>query len=252
MKLKESQLYTENHNAKFYKQGNNLFKVFKGYVDERLEDQIVYNQSINSKINKRIILPKKVLYNDKGWMIGYKMVYVAGRNLEDEIQNPYLSYEDKIILINEFFQLLKEIHNYLIVGDIRNTNLMIGSDGNAYMIDFDYAKKSDSSDLMFCRYNILYRDCYMEDKNEDIIKLYISALSILYNLDIEQIFIDLGNSNITELFSFIPLSGFLKDYCYYIVDCVNHNKKITNYMQLPFDSVIEKEVNTARARILNR
>lgn len=250
MKLDEKKLHFENYNAKFYKYRQSLYKVFKHYVPESLENQILYNHSIQSHLDKHLILPTKILTDERSELIGYKMRFVDGTNFESELIHSHLSFEDKILLINELFRLLKEIHQYLIVGDIRNSNLMVGKDGNAYMIDFDLAKKVDSPIAPVSRYHIYSDDEILNDQNEDLIKLFISALSLLYEIDIEEHFINFGT--IEKLADYIPLSGVLKYYYHYLKKNVYTHNKSDIYLNIHYYEELEKEVNVARSRLLTK
>ena len=250
MQLDQRKLYYDNYNAWFYKYGKSLYKIYKNYVSERLEAQVLYNRLIKEDVNENIILPTELLYNQKHYLTGYKMNFVNGTILSEEIKKAKMSFEDKIFLINEFFSLLEQVHDYLVVGDVRNSNLMVGKDKQAYMIDFDFAKKADSSATPLCRYHICHNDEYLNDRNEDVIKLYISALSLLYNYNVEHAFANIEEIDALEMF--VPLSGFLKDYYHYILDCVYKHKNIDNYLKIPFDSCVEGEVNSKKARILNK
>ena len=249
MQFDEDHLYYDNYNARFYKYGNELLKIFRNYVPEFLESQLMYNDRIHKKVDNHIILPNKLLYNNDGSLQGYKMKFVKGQSLDNEIKKNKLNYEETIFLINELFRLLKEIHEYLIVGDIRNANLLIGKNG-AYMIDLDYAVKKDSSDLPLCSYRIQFNDEYLYDQNSDMVKMYISTLSLLYNYNLEEEFSRF--EYLDYLDDFIPLSGYLKEYFYYLKNCIAKNQNASYYLKIPFSSNIEKEISTASARILRK
>jgi len=247
IKFDDKHLFFDNYNANFYKYNNDLYKIYKIYIPEELEVQLMYNESIHNKVDQHIILPTELLYGENDWLIGYKMNYVEGIDLEKEIKQQNFSFEDKIFFINDMFNLLREAHNYLIVGDIRNSNIMIGKDKSAYLIDLDYAKKLDAIGTPFCRYHIYHHDEALNNKNEDIIKMYISTLSLLYNYNIEHSFSRFENIDALEMY--IPFSGLLQDYYYHIRDCINKHQDI-KYLNIPFDNNIERELNTAKSRIL--
>ena len=248
IKFDKNHLFFDNYNADFYKYGNDFYKIYKIYIPEALEVQLMYNEQIEGKVDKHIILPTELLYGKNQWLIGYKMNFVDGINLSQEIKQNNFNMEDKIFFINEMFNLLREVHNYLIVGDIRNSNIMIGKDQSAYLIDLDFAKKLDAIGTPLCRYHIY--NAYEEplnDKNEDIIKMYVSALSLLYNYNVEHSFSRFENIDALEMY--VPYSGLLKDYYYHIRDSINRHQDI-EYLNIPFDYDIEKETNTAKSRIL--
>ncbi len=248
MTLDQKHLYYDNYNANFYKYGKDLLKIFKNYVSEELENQIIINRLIHDDVDRRIILPKGLIYDEKKWLLGYRMDFVNGINLSKEIKQNNLTYEDKVFLINELFALLKEIHTYLVVGDVRNSNIMIGKDKRAYLIDFDYSQKLSSSKRPYCMYHVYNGVDPLNDQNEDIIKMYISTLSLLYNFDVEREFSK--SEDVEYLSCLIPFSGLLKEYYHYMIDCVYKHQKIGDYLELPFSSSLEKEINTAKSRIL--
>ncbi len=247
MKFDEKHLYYDNYNSFFYRYNKDLYKILKNYVSERLETQIMYNNLIRKELDKHIILPKELIYDEKKWLLGYKMDFVNGTNLDYLINNNKMSFEDKIFVINSLFNYLYDIHDYLIVGDVRNSNVMVGKNKEAYMIDFDYAVRSDSSAVPFCRYQISIGDDYINDRNADIIKLYISSLSLFYDYNIEDHM--MRYEDIHYLEGFIPPSGYFHDYYYYMLDKINRHEYIDNYLNLPITNSLEKEINTGKKRI---
>ena len=241
-------LFFDNYNADFYKYGDDLYKIYKIYIPEKLELQLMYNERIHEEVDSHIILPTELLYGENQWLIGYKMNFVDGIDLGKEIKQQNFSYEDKIFFINEMFNLLREAHNYLIVGDIRNSNIMVGKDNSPYLIDLDFAKRLDDIGTPFCRYHIY--DSYEEplnDKNEDIIKMYVSTLSLLYNYNVEHSFSRYENIDALEMF--VPYSGLLRDYYCHIRDSVNRHQDI-EYLNIPIGCNVEREANTTKSRIL--
>lgn len=248
MTFDNKHLYYDNYNSFFYKYNKDLYKILKNYVSEKLELQLMYNNFIKEELDNHIILPKELVYDEKHWLLGYKMDFVNGTNLDYLIKKNDLSFEDKIFVINEFFSYLEDIHYYLIVGDIRNSNLMVSKDKKAYMIDFDYAVRSDSSAVPFCRYQVYLDDDYINDRNADIVKLYVSALSLFYNYNIEDHM--MRYEGIRYLEGFIPPSGYFHDYYYYMIDKINKHEYIDNYLKLPITNSLEKEINTGKSRII--
>ena len=250
MDLNKQNEFYDTNKSRLYKHHNRIYKVFKSYVSEALESQIIYNKDLRKKVSKNIILPTSLLRDDKGWLYGYTMKYINGQTIHHEIHNQTLSFEDKIFIINEFFEYLQELHQYLTVGDVRNSNLMIGKDRRAYMIDLDFAVKNNSPRIPIASYRIAYGEDHINDKSGDIIKLFISALSLLYNYNVE--FDMIKNNDISFLRNFVPYSGSLKEYYYYLVNKVYRYEPITEYLKIPIDENVEKDIMVKKRDALTK
>ena len=250
MILDQKHLFFTNYNSDFYKYNNDLYKIIKRYINERLENQIVYNHLINKEVSPNIILPTQLVYNTNDWLIGYKMNFVDGTRLDNMINKKVLSFVEKIFITNELFDLLKEIHNYLVVGDIRNSNILIGKDSHPYLIDFDFSTTIESSATPWCKYFIYKENERITDQSGDIIKMLISVLSLLYDYNLEDLIHD--EYELENLEGLIPPNGYFKEYYYYLVDKINKHDFINYYFNLPLIDYnnIEKEINTGKSRIL--
>ena len=248
MDFDSRKLFYDTNKSKLFKYKNDIYKLFKGYVSEELETQVIYNFLIRKEVSKQIILPTGLLREKDDWLCGYVMNYVDGQTLRNEIDNCRLTTEDKVFIINELFEELKEIHYYLTVGDIRNSNLMIGKDGHAYMIDFDFAVRNESSRIPFVSYQVSYEDEFLNDKNGDIAKLFISTLSLLYNYNIE--FDMKHNEDVTNISNFVPYNGTLKEYYDYFINKIYRHEPITEYLKIPLEENVEKDILVKKRKLL--
>lgn len=249
MDFDKRRLFEDTNKSTLFKYGNSIYKLFKGYVSEALESQILYNYIIHKETDRRIVLPNALLRDKDDWLTGYRMKYIDGCTFSYEIKQNKLDTLDKVFIINDLFNLLREAHFYLTVGDIRNSNLMIGKDKNAYMIDFDFAVRNDSSRIPTVSYQLEYEDECLNDKNGDIAKLYISALSLLYNYNIE--FDMKKDGNVENIKNFVPFSGTLKEYYEYMISQIYFHEPITEYLNIPLDENIENDILVKKRNLLN-
>ena len=126
-------------------------------------------------------LPLSLLYDDE--IYGYEMAYINGScNIDEYIS---VSNKDKDVrkIISSIFEALKEIHKYFIFIDVRNSNILV-KDNSAIFIDFDFGIIKGTEDYARFYYGVLTRK-YIGTVLEDLVKAFISALSLLYHCDIE-------------------------------------------------------------------
>ena len=126
-------------------------------------------------------LPLSLLYDDE--IYGYEMAYINGScNIDEYIS---VSNKDKDVrkIISSIFEVLKEIHKYFIFIDVRNSNILV-KDNSAIFIDFDFGIIKGTEDYARFYYGVLTRK-YIGTVLEDLVKAFISALSLLYHCDIE-------------------------------------------------------------------
>ena len=252
--LKNSSKFKETHSAKLYKDGNNVYKIIEKDIIfyGRMINSIMYNYSIANNVDKHIILPTDLVYDDKK-VRGYKMDYVKGKNLEDLAHD--LSIDEKIKMLNHLTNLLAEINNYLVVSDVNLANCMYKKD-EAFLIDFDLSSSLNLEPVWLTLYYFRNKNTKKEIKssvNTDIVKMAIVVLSSLYEIDFERSFI--FKKPITRFDQFMEVShnNFIKDFFTYAFDCLNSNKKIDDYLYIPnnrkYLNDLDKDIKLVRGRI---
>ena len=171
--------YPEFSESIYWSQENTLYKICKllPIEHERIEFlKFIYKLDIPG-----LIKPLDLLSNEK--IYGYEMPYVDGTTI-DKVLAGSTSDIDIIHIIEEMFNILGKIHEHFIYGDIRCSNIMI-SNNLPLFIDWDSGKPLNSNYWVVSYYNLFIKRRYEANKLEDIAKLYICALSLLYQIDIE-------------------------------------------------------------------
>ena len=179
--IKKSELlsYPEFSESIYWSQKNTLYKICKllPIEHERIEFlKFIYKLNIPG-----LIKPLDLLSNEK--IYGYEMPYVDGTTV-DKVLVDSTSDINVIQIIKEMFNILGKIHEHFIYGDIRCSNIMI-SNNLPLFIDWDSGKPLNSNYWVVSYYNLFIKRRYGANKLEDIAKLYICALSLLYQIDIE-------------------------------------------------------------------
>ena len=179
--IKKSELlsYPEFSESIYWSQKNTLYKICKllPIEHERIEFlKFIYKLNIPG-----LIKPLDLLSNEK--IYGYEMPYVDGTTI-DKVLAGSTSDIDIRHIIEEMFNILSKIHEHFIYGDIRCSNIMI-SNNLPLFIDWDSGKPLNSNYWVVSYYNLFIKRRYEANKLEDIAKLYICALSLLYQIDIE-------------------------------------------------------------------
>ncbi len=127
-------------------------------------------------------LPLSLLYDDE--IYGYEMAYINGScNIDEFISATNKDTADIRKIISSIFEALKEIHKYFIFIDVRNSNILV-KDNSAIFIDWDFGIIKGTEDYARSYYRVLTRK-YIGTVLEDLVKAFISALSLLYHCDIE-------------------------------------------------------------------
>ena len=179
--IKKSELlsYPEFSESIYWSQENTLYKICKllPVEHERIEFlKFIYKLDIPG-----LIKPLDLLSNEK--IYGYEMPYVNGTTV-DKVLAESTSDIDIRHIIEEMFNILSKIHEHFIYGDIRCSNIMI-SNNLPLFIDWDSGKPLNSNYWVVSYYNLFIKRRYEANKLEDIAKLYICALSLFYQADLE-------------------------------------------------------------------
>lgn len=149
----------------------------------------------------------------------YRMPYIRKScNIEEFLR--YDKHIDKIFVLKEIFKILQEIHKHIIIGDVRNANILL-SKNNAYFCDFDYSKKNEGKPIQILSYYMPYynyKNYYQSTILTDTIKAFISALSIYYNLNIEFLI----NGNLSTLLTVLTNASANNDILYYLRSLVSN------------------------------
>ena len=186
--IKKSELlsYPEFSESIYWSQENTLYKICKllPVEHERIEFlKFIYKLDIPG-----LIKPLDLLSNEK--IYGYEMPYVDGTTV-DKVLVASTTDINVIQIIKEMFNILGKIHEHFIYGDIRCSNIMI-SNNLPLFIDWDSGKPLNSNYWVVSYYNLFIKRRYEANKLEDIAKLYICALSLFYQADLELFVIRYG------------------------------------------------------------
>lgn len=178
--------YPEFSESIYWSQENTLYKICKLLPIER--ERIEFLKFIYQLNIKGMIKPLDLLSDGK--IYGYEMPYVDGTTI-DKVLAGSTSDIDIIHIIEEMFNILGKIHEHFIYGDIRCSNIMI-SNNLPLFIDWDSGKPLNSNYWVVSYYNLFIKRRYETNKLEDIAKLYICALSLFYQADLELFVIRYG------------------------------------------------------------
>lgn len=179
-----------NNGGRLYSNGDIIYKIYEEsfpYAEEK-------KRNIDFLINNHIINTPHIYseINSKKSFRGYTMEYIRrAHTFREGINDTSISYEDKINIIKDIYLALKELHKYNVtIGDIHLDNFLY-KDNHGYIIDLD--------EVRFPKDEYKFQECYVvrdtkhsnykiaTSKINDNIKVAISSLSFLYNIDLESI-----------------------------------------------------------------
>lgn len=136
---------------------------------------------------------KKKIY-EKGHFIGYVIEYIPNTITFRQAINSDIDYEKKENAIINVFNTLKELHaNKLFLGDIHSDNFLISKTGDGYIIDLE-EMRGEGDEFKFKSLYLIQPNnkslrLNISSEYTDNVKLMITAISLLYDIDLE-LFID--------------------------------------------------------------
>ena len=177
-----------HHSDELYVQDGKIYKIFNStdYIDEKKRNIEFLIQ--NPIAHTPVIYEPLYIQNH---VAGYIMDYIPNVCTFREALTKNLSLEQKIHAIQDVFQALGELHEKnIFIGDIHSDNFMIDLEGNGYIVDLE--------EIRFLGDEFKFKQCYLVKPNEhsykinvasrytDNVKLMISSLSLLLNVDLEK------------------------------------------------------------------
>lgn len=145
------------------------------------------------------ILPKDIIRDETGiyGTITYRIY--NSQNLEEFLDNPKFEI-DLIDTIKKLTIALNALHEHIIVGDVRNANILL-TKNNPYFIDFESSDFKKGSRFLAVYYSVRTENLIIPDNQlADSIKFFISLLCIYYNCDLEYLF---KSSTLNDLLSLL-------------------------------------------------
>lgn len=254
---KNGKLYKISAFSTLYKNGDRLYKLFDKVFGIDLES-LEYKQSLYDFVSPTIILPKDLIIDNEK-TCGYEQKYISSYSLGKCIYKN-IPFERKRDIINSLSNSLKEINQFLIVGDINLENILIPRnklDNKGYLIDFDFAKKINAEHINLTAYNVkVSSDHIIDNLNTDKVKIFISFLSLLYGYNFEEIVWGYKCKDtlevILEKLESFKNNGLLINYANYLNQCLKKGLPIEEYFHIPINYNLEKEIEIGRKLIKKR
>lgn len=208
-KVRENREFYNN----IYQQERTLYKICSDYDNYEVQDILTYIHSM-PKIDG--VLGINDLLSENGIVYGYTMPKLDySVSLQDIIENNFTP-EVKCYLINEITNIMKKLHKYMMIGDVRLSNILIHNHKPIF-IDLENGQKINENKFLLTYYNITDKEYTII---EDIFKLFIVSMSILFNKNFEYFFVTDKNIYFDELIDNID-SIELKTYYEYLKSSLN-------------------------------
>lgn len=209
-----------------------LYKVIRLNDRENRDDYYLYVNSL--KNIPGLVLPIDLIKDDH--IYGYQLPYIPDSKNIDELLQEEKRQLDIIAIMKSIFESLKVINEHLILGDDRNTNILIRNN-EAFFIDWDFGKKVNSQKkLLVCYCIVINKHIIPDSKLSDIFKALLSALSIYYGIDIEDIF---SNKDLIKLFEVLKYINANPTLLYYIEYLIEKAKCQDDNLDLQFSDIAE-------------
>lgn len=210
-KVRENKEFSKN----IYEQERVLYKICSDYESYEVQEILTYIYSM-PKIDG--VLGINDLLSENGIVYGYTMPKLDySVSLQDIIENNFTP-EAKCYLINEITNIIKKLHKYMMIGDVRLSNILI-YDHKPIFIDLENGQKINENKSLLTYYNISNKKYTIMD---DIFKLFIVIMSILFNKNFEYLFVTNKRVYFDEIIDNID-SIELKTYYEYLKSSLNED-----------------------------
>ncbi len=160
-----------NTNCKLWIQDKYLFKqyIFFGKVTQQNINNIMnFIKRQDLKVVPELVLPKKLVFDEKKQVMGYIMdYYKKTETLEDIFMDRNISSKNKKDVFVQLAMVLNKLPEDIFIGDLHGRNVIVDTDFKIHVIDIDGF--STSSNQMSCPLNNLTRlnsikKYYLQDK----------------------------------------------------------------------------------------
>lgn len=180
----------ETNGGDIFIDGNILYKSFLNntcFIDEKERNVLILKE-------KRFFPPYIVdVFYEDGEFVAYSQEYIEGaQSFKEAISSDRFSNDVKLKAIYNIFRKLKILHKSgFLIGDVHSENFIFNEDGG-YIIDLDELRIPGKDDYAFMEYySIKFSErgphLIKPSVRTDIMKATISALSLLYGVDLEEI-----------------------------------------------------------------
>lgn len=212
--------------------GNTLYKVIRSNYHENRDDYYLYVSNLEDI--EGLVLPIDLIKEDK--IYGYQLPYIEGsKNIDEFVKNPTKD-ADIMAIIKSIFKALENINVHLVLGDVRNTNILVKGN-EATFIDWDYGKKKHSKEtLLVCYCLAINKRIIPDSKLSDIFKTLLSALSIYYGIDMEKYF---ANKDLTDLLEILKSINANPNLIYYFEYLIEKFMEQSDEIDLNFSEVAD-------------
>lgn len=238
--------YPEFSESIYWSQENTLYKLCKLLPVER--ERIEFLKFIYQLNIKGMIKPLDLLSDGK--IYGYEMPYVDGTTIDKVLVDPTTDI-NVIQIIKEMFNILGKIHEHFIYGDIRCSNIIL-SNNMPIFIDWDSGKPLNSNYWVVSYYNLFIKRQYGANKLEDIAKLYICALSLLYQIDIELFVMRYGPYALRDFLTDANINSEIVNALNILIRVYEEKKDSTNYDFIEMFSNVSVPSNKEKELIRSR
>ena len=211
---------------------NTLYKIIRTNEKDNRDDFYLYVNSL--KNIKGLVLPIDLIKDEH--IYGYQLPYIPDSKNIDELLKRKSSQLYTIAIMKSIFEAIREINNHLVLGDVRNTNILIHNN-TALFIDWDFGKKTTSKkNLLVCYCIAINKHIVPDSKLSDILKVLLSALSIYYNIDMEKYF---SNKDLLDLFKILKYIKANPALLYYIEYLIEKAKCQDDKLDLQFSDIAD-------------
>lgn len=232
IKKQEIEILPQFKPSLYWGPNDTLYKIMRTNSKENRDDYYLYVSSLTDV--EGLVLPIDLIKEDN--IYGYQLPYIAkSQNIDEFIKHPPKNV-DRMAIIKSIFKALESINTHLVLGDIRNTNILIkGND--ALFIDWDFGKRESSKEILLVCYCLAINKKLLPDsKLGDIFKSLLSALCIYYGIDLERYF---ANKDLIDLLKILKKIKANPNLIYYFEYLIEKFMEKSDTIDLSFTEIVD-------------
>ncbi len=170
------EIFIENQDTLIKAIPDDINKMISFLIDMPSHSHIIKPKEIGT-----IVYSSSVKKKDMEYKSCYRMDYLENAHNLYSFNKANIPYSEKLKYTKQFFEALKFLHQYLVLGDIHAKNLFIANE-NAYIGDLDNARDKEHWACEFSAYYISKLKWLGSSKYTDIIKMYLECLSFILGI----------------------------------------------------------------------
>lgn len=183
-----------------------------------------------------LVKPADLVKDDEG-IYAYTMPFIRDcQNISEYLENPKVDINVRETIKRMDF-ILRKIHAYIIIGDIRNTNILLSNGSLINFVDVAEGKKVNDPKYLITYYSVIANKNILDSNRlSDLFKAFICSLSLYYDIDLEKYF---RNRDLKELLALLKDTRADSNLIYYLEQLITCSTRKKDDCDLPLFELMD-------------